>query len=171
MNKKIIQSKQALRHALISLMESKDIHEITVAEVCRKADINRTTFYKYFSIPLDILSEYVDEISKEALQSIKQIIDPSSEIQLFESLLEICEIYNDNQAVMKMYLKFNQTLQVIMQQIFGTYAGKEFEESSLTYFIAGGVSSIIVQWSLNDYRQSPEEIATILTAYIVQLHS
>jgi len=170
-NKKIIQTKRALRQALLSLIELKDIHEVTVSEVCREAKINRTTFYKYFSIPLDILVEYVDEICERVFISLGKNYDFTSESNLYEMMLEICRIYYDNKNIMKIYIECNKTLLPIVQQIFVKHNNMDLIENSKIYFISGGVTAIIFQWSVNDYKQLPEEIANVLTKHILGLYS
>ena len=46
-NLKVINTKRKLSRSLISLLTSKSITEIDVSELCEKAGINRTTFYKH----------------------------------------------------------------------------------------------------------------------------
>lgn len=37
-----------IRIAMFELLERKSIDSITVTDICREADINRGTFYKYY---------------------------------------------------------------------------------------------------------------------------
>ena len=55
-------SKIMLKNALVELLETKPINKITVYELCRSAQINRSTFYKYYGEPHDILNEIVNEL-------------------------------------------------------------------------------------------------------------
>ena len=170
-NKKILHTKQVLRDTLCNLIESKNINDISVSEVCREAKINRTTFYKYYALPMDILTEFTEEIMEEALKQIEINKTPNTGDGFYHTILALCRMYYENKHLMKIYMEFNKDLLHMMQRFIRQNAGKELKDSSLTYFIAGGVTSIIVNWGTNGFKQSPEEVAKVLTRYIVKLHS
>lgn len=55
-------SRKLIREAFLSLMKEKDVNKITVADVVKKADINRSTFYAhYLDIP-DVIETFEEEI-------------------------------------------------------------------------------------------------------------
>jgi AcrR family transcriptional regulator len=41
-------TQMVLKDSLVELMKNKPISEITVKEICEKADVNRTTFYAHY---------------------------------------------------------------------------------------------------------------------------
>lgn len=57
-----IKTKRAIRDALITLMEDKDISQITIRELSDCADINRKTFYAHYNSVEDVLDEIEDNI-------------------------------------------------------------------------------------------------------------
>ncbi len=71
-NQRIRLSKQLLRNALISLLEEKSINKISVREICETAEINRTTFYKYYGSQYDLLEDIenilLDELTEKNCQ-------------------------------------------------------------------------------------------------------
>ena len=54
-------SKKVIKEALLELLNKKKLDEITVVDVCRKADVNRGTFYKYYRDVPNLYSEMEDE--------------------------------------------------------------------------------------------------------------
>ena len=50
MNRRVQMTKQLIRRSLFELLEQKPINKITISELCKKADLNRSTFYKYYGI-------------------------------------------------------------------------------------------------------------------------
>ena len=56
--------------ALTKLLASKPLGEITVTELCKAADINRKTFYNYYSDVSMVVDEIEDEIAQEFASSI-----------------------------------------------------------------------------------------------------
>jgi len=50
-----------LKNSLIELMKEKSISQITIKELCEKADINRSTFYTHFADQYQLLKSIEDE--------------------------------------------------------------------------------------------------------------
>ena len=48
MDKRIVKTKKKLTSTLLALLEQKPVRDITVLELCKIANVNRTTFYKYY---------------------------------------------------------------------------------------------------------------------------
>lgn len=63
-------SKKALREALLSLIKTRPLKDVSVTEVCATAGLNRTTFYKYYGDCEDILLE----IEKEQLDDYRELM-------------------------------------------------------------------------------------------------
>ena len=61
-DKRVKRTKKALRDALLTLLESKSINEITVTELTTLADVNRATFYFYYIDLLDMLQQVQNEV-------------------------------------------------------------------------------------------------------------
>ena len=64
-DKRILHSKRFIKEALIELMKTKNVARISVLELCKKADINRNTFYAHYSTPEDVLNEIENELKRE----------------------------------------------------------------------------------------------------------
>ena len=56
-NQRVRLTKRMLKDALVQLMETKPLEKITIYELCAKAEINRTTFYKYYGSQYDLLDD------------------------------------------------------------------------------------------------------------------
>lgn len=61
-DKRVTRSKKIIKSAFLELFMSKDFDKITVAEVSRKADIHRKTFYSHYNSLDELLSEFEDDI-------------------------------------------------------------------------------------------------------------
>lgn len=71
-NQRIRLSRQLLKEALIDLLQEKPIEKITIKEICEKAGINRSTFYRHYSSEYDLLGEIEQDgmdILREALKN------------------------------------------------------------------------------------------------------
>ena len=50
-----------MKDALLELMETKPFEKIKVTDVCAAADVNRSTFYAYYTDTLALLGEIEDD--------------------------------------------------------------------------------------------------------------
>ncbi len=116
-DRRVKRTKKALRDALISLLEKKPITEISVTELTTLADVNRATFYFYYTDLLDMLQQ----IQNEAYQAFKEVLSESTPsittIEGFtdyaESLLTYCK---EHEALVKFIIK-NDTNNQLYKQI------------------------------------------------------
>lgn len=54
-------TKSCLQTALIKLLNKKDINEISVSELTRRAGVSRTAFYSNYQTVDDVLAEMIDQ--------------------------------------------------------------------------------------------------------------
>ena len=55
-------TRRLMKDALMELMENKPLASISITELCCRADVNRSTFYSYYSDLLQLLKEIEDDI-------------------------------------------------------------------------------------------------------------
>ena len=65
-NRRVTMTKLLMKNALLELLEQKELSNISVTAICETADVHRSTFYKYYNTPADLLREieqdYLDRI-------------------------------------------------------------------------------------------------------------
>ncbi len=87
-DRRVKRTKKALREALLTLLENKPINQISVTELTNLADVNRATFYFYYTDLLDMLQQ----IQNESYQAFEEIINEStSSITTIDGFTEYCE--------------------------------------------------------------------------------
>ena len=60
-NQRIRLTKSLLKNALLELLAQKPIEKIAICEICAHAQVNRTTFYKYYGSQYDLLAEIEED--------------------------------------------------------------------------------------------------------------
>ena len=65
MDRRIKYTKKIIKDTFLSLLSEKDIKNITVSEICKIADINRATFYRYYLDVYDLLNKIQEEFVQE----------------------------------------------------------------------------------------------------------
>ena len=73
MDKRIINTKKKLTNSLLALLSKEKLQDITVLELCQKAQINRTTFYKYYKDVNDLVTKIEDSLINELSKNIDDI--------------------------------------------------------------------------------------------------
>lgn len=76
-------TKMVIEGAFVSLLKEKPLNKITVKEICGLAEINRATFYKYYSDPFDLLDKLEQEILSKLRRSLKTSPGSFREIFIF----------------------------------------------------------------------------------------
>ena len=71
-----------LHNAFTDLLEQKHFENITVNELCEKAMIRRTTFYKHFADKYEYFTFYMKEIAHDFYLNARQLETNMSVVQL-----------------------------------------------------------------------------------------
>ena len=90
-------TKQMIQNGLLEMLEKEMIEKISITELCQRAQVNRTTFYKYYGSQYDVIEDIIDN--------------------LFQELVEIGKDYNTSnlfQNEILKYLEKNKTLCVTL---------------------------------------------------------
>lgn len=164
MHAKIEKTKQRLRTAALELAESDDLEHITVSQLCKQASVNRSTFYKYYSVPTDILEEYIIEVYEQVFQSVN--FSNISDNNLYELFLRICNLYYNDKLLTKFGLLCHQNGSKRLRDYLFPDIVCQNQNNSIICFISGGVHAVLLQWVLSDFTESPECVAEKLTDII-----
>ena len=89
-------TKMVIRDSIIKLVQEKPFHRISLTEVCRMAEINRTTFYKYYH---DIY-DWKEQFEQECIQRVEDILSECAQADL-HSLL--CQQFRDMREHAELY--------------------------------------------------------------------
>ena len=172
-NRRTIYTKKVIKESLIQLLQSKEIHQITVTNICKKADINRGTFYLHYKDAFDLLQSMEDELFNQILEYINEtpIEDYADSL-----LIKVLELIKENKDLCKilfckqrdgriidriLYIASKANLELLL------YDSDEFDMSNFNYLIrysVGGVLAIIQFWLENDALESPREIVNIINS-------
>ena len=175
-DRRIKYTKSVLRQSLLELMRETDISKITVTDICAKADINRGTFYKYYSGPRELLLSIDDEL----YSSIKNAISgqfPDGKKRAFPDsgvILQIISCIYENSDICKILLGEFGDMEFLSRIIFiaqrqceddwseTAAAGSKNLPAYMYSYTAGGCLSLLRSWVTGGMEESPQEIASII---------
>ncbi len=94
-DRRVKRTKKLLRDSLFSLLQEKSINEITVTELTDVADINRATFYFYYTDIFDMLDQIQNEayeLFEDVLQGAEDCVStPETFVKYIENILNFCK--------------------------------------------------------------------------------
>lgn len=171
-NQRIAISKYFLKEGLLRLLKKKHISKISVSELCREAEINRTTFYRHYETPQDVLAEMALDFVKN-FQSVPADSKNNQDIKSF--CTQWCRYIHEHSDTVKMFLQndvvnyITPIFQSVSESFLGTrtilYRGRPVDDDTLqmlTSFYASGMHSLINQWLIKNISKTPEEIAELI---------
>lgn len=91
-DRRVVRTKQNIYEAFISLLMEKDISMITVKELSERADINRKTFYTYYSNIDDLFQQLLNHFANKFLNALDHfdITSPTlNALELFTNLNKV----------------------------------------------------------------------------------
>jgi len=183
---RVIRTKQSIRDAFIELLEEKGFEAITVKDITTRAHINRGTFYAHYQDKFDLMTKCEEEImfdmSKIAKQNFPSMVTAlesnSPTTGPYSMAVLILRYINENSGFLKAVLgpkgdlSFQTRLKDFMwRTIFGNGFIKEenllIPGPYLASYIASAHIGVIQQWLNSGRKESPEEMARILSTIMV----
>lgn len=165
-NKRNQKSEDAIRKAYLNLVISRDeISSITVSDVCKRAGINRTTFYAHYIDMDDLIDSIYEWMMREFLNIFTDEIE--SEHHSFD-FLKLFRNIKENQIFYRLYFKLGFDFKQIFLKNGESFdiAGSYFKDTShVDYhveFFSAGITAIIKKWLNSGCQEEPEVIGKIL---------
>ncbi|MGN0614258.1 MAG: TetR/AcrR family transcriptional regulator [Porcipelethomonas sp.] len=168
-------SKQLLRNALIELLKEKGINKISVREICSTAEINRTTFYKYYGSQYDLLEDIENTLLEELSERIGNGANAENKRlpQILKTINENAEVYRllANNSIDPEFPQRLLNLPAVRESLREITNKQEFTDySNYTYeFLTWGGYSVIRRWLNKEDRESPEEMAEYINRLYMTL--
>lgn len=91
-----IRSRRMIRNAFLELLEEKEFGKITVTDIVKRADLNRSTFYAHYPDVTGVVEEIQDEIINRNMELVKQMKYRNILKDPMPYLNSICDTMEDN---------------------------------------------------------------------------
>jgi len=163
------QTKQKIRQALMDLLKHKKFNEIYVRDICAVAAINRSSFYEHYQDINDLMLQIETDLSQHVAGFFADIphINQQTFIHLFELIQANAEFYRAfliDRAGSSMDVADFQFFYPKMAENFTVKT--ELSDNEIVYhmaFFAGGLSAICKAWLLGGMKETPAQMAAILS--------
>ena len=169
--------------ALISLLEEKSFEYITVSEICKRAEVNRSTFYLHYENTVDLLNEtarfLLDDFAAYFNVDVENITNKFKE----NSLDELNFISDEYLHPYLSYIKenriafltvllhsvsfgFNEIFQKLYDNIFNPilerYNYPDTDRKYAMMFYLNGITAIVTEWLKDGCEKTIEEVSQII---------
>ena len=163
-----LQSQKWVFAAFADLLASIPYGEISVSMICRRAGIDRRTFYRYFDNKEDVLRSYLDATYNEYADEIRALdsTDKTEYVRRFFSFWNEghVAIINALRRDGLLHLAFASDNRYFME-VEGILAEKlgRTVDRYVKLFRDGGLISVFLAWIAGGRVEPPEEMAAMLT--------
>ncbi len=175
-----VRSRKLIRLAFMELLKEKEFEKITVTDIVKRADINRSTFYAHYPDVFGV----IDEIQQEVLDYTQKVLDEINFNSFFQDpkpiLKEIVKIAEDNHELYRLLSSSNMLVKQLQKlkmlliertiktiEVPPEYANP-FEFEFMVRFFMGGVVDVYTQWLNGDMDTSLDELTNQLANMITR---
>lgn len=177
-DRRVVKIKHAIFKAFVELLNEKDINQITITDVAKRANINRKTFYNYYSDINDVMKEIENLVVAAFIKNIGTVEFTNMSDFLTEIFIKFTETVNHDLEFYGLLFNTNNRSFLIVKivDILRKYVQQRIEETETLdqkrFKVAvdlciPGIISVYMNWFTNSYDYSIEELSSLLTDFIL----
>ena len=173
---RIVKTNLNLYNALTDLLKEKTFEEIKVSDICKKALVNRSTFYSHFNDKYELFMSLINDLKNSLKTELKSIDENIALKDYYLKMIEIFLTHIEGKEEIYKAILINNKNSIIMDMIYDT-----IEEDSnnritindknvpndifLSYYI-GAIINVGLEWFKNNKKYSKKEILDYLNKLI-----
>ena len=161
-NKRKKESMDRIEKVFIELLQTKELDEISVSDICKRAGLNRTTFYANYTDIYGLADAIRDKLENEVSdlyrEEVTQGFNSNDYLKLFRHI-------KDKQIFYKTYFKLGYDNNYKIFRYDTALAHKHFQNKFIEYhmeFFKAGITQIIKIWLNGGCKESPEDMFEII---------
>lgn len=153
---------ERIEKVFIELLRTKELHAIRISDICKRAGLNRTTFYANYPDIYGLADAIRDKLEKAVWDLYKDEIT-----QGFNSndYLKLFRHIKDNQLFYQTYFKLgydgHYKILTYDDELARVYFQNRFIEYHMEFFRAG-ITQLIKMWLQGGCMESPEDMYEIV---------
>lgn len=160
-NRRRRESQEKIERAFVELLQSREIKDITVSDLIKQTQLNRSTFYANYIDIFDLADKVREKLEND-----------------FGTLFADYDYFNERSGALKMFthIKENQLFYTTYfklcydeKHLISIYDSKRAEKEQIAQnikyhieFFRNGLNAIIKLWLAGGCQESPEEMAEVL---------
>lgn len=160
-------TRRALRDALLSLLMEKSWDELSVQDICKRADIGRSTFYLHFPSKEELLSGSLDDLRGALTASTvagakAQAAQPLAFLHgLLDHLYEqrrLCRLIFGRRSAHTVQVRFREMVAKLVADNLAAFAPASWRRDAAVRYLAGALVEMLAWWIDGRPMRSVDEI-------------
>ena len=173
-----IRSRKLIRQAFFDLLKEKDFEKITVTDIVKRADVNRSTFYAHYPDVLGVVEEIQEEIIEYTQTSMNAMDFKDGLINPMPHLKHIVKLVEENNELYRLLMtsamgmkQMEKIKSILIDRTIETLKMPEEQipqkelEFSIRFFM-GGIMDVYTQWLNGEIDCTLEELNDQLASLI-----
>ena len=167
-NRRVKKTKKMLKDAILTLLETRGLEQITVTDICHVADVNRSTFYAHYADARQLLREIEDDMLNH-MPRLPVPYSNSQEQQSYKPLVEYLQYVQQNARMIRiMFVRrddgafFNRAVHALMEAAGIADDPDAFLMRYDCAYRLNGTIGIVREWIKDNFPISAEELAKII---------
>ena len=161
-NKRKRESRAKMESVFVELLQTRELGQITVSDICSLAGLNRSTFYANY-VDIYALADAVRENLEQNLgelyrDEVASSFNSNDYLKLFRHIAENPRFYQT-------YFKLGYDNQYRIVAYDKKLAAEHFDDKFIPYhmeFFKSGITAIIKMWLADGCKETPEEMNEII---------
>lgn len=156
---------EKIENAFFELLRQKELFQIRVADLCKIAGINRSTFYANYLDVYDLADKIRDRLQDE----VSGFFSRDAALKFSKNdFLKLFEHIRDHQSLYQFYFKLHYDRFDTLKLYDASHAGDRIgtrDEDEIEYhvtFFKNGLNAIVRRWLQRGCVESPEQLLEIL---------
>jgi len=161
-NKRKKESQEKIEKTFLQLIQTKDVENISVSDICKLSNLNRSTFYANYIDIYDLMDKVRIRMGTEFAN---MYINDNTAGQNSSSYLKMFKHIKENQIFFNTYFKLKFDTVPTIFKFHEELALKYYNNKHIDYhceFFKAGLNAILKKWLNNGCKETPEEMLEIL---------
>ena len=156
--------------ATVGLLQKKELRKITVADICRRIGINRSTFYEHFTDIYDV----INKTEKEYAAEISNLITKNLSNDMREASVLVLEFIKEHRDFYGCFARLGRQLHIPEELLGDELINRRQQTVSSLWeddpvmagyqweYMKGSFNAIVQEWLRRDCRESTEQIINLM---------
>lgn len=171
-NRRTAYTRSMIRSTFFELLKEKELSKINVREICERADINRSTFYRHYVDINDLMQSIENDFVAEINHQIEQMNPDSFDaaiLGIFEvvrrnsdlcNYLLNCELRRNFLA--SLFIENRERTFIKWKKFFPEITNEQFQWMYVAFF--NGIVGVIAEWTRAGLKDDPKEVVQFVTS-------
>ena len=175
-NRRVQLTKRMMKDALLELLESNELSNISVTAICETADVHRSTFYKYYKDPASLMRD----LEQDYLNRIPfppQPQNPQDQGLILDEAVAFFDFVMENARAFRIFFDesasstFTEKLIALLCSEYSVpnEEGNKMASQYALLYVANGTVGMLREWVNAGFPVSSREIAEMMYHFSIRI--